>query len=559
LKNWSLATRILVGQLVFLVLLTAAVSTLLFLDAREQNYQRAGQRMTSIGVAIADSPFVLEAIRSEDPTAVLQPYAEKVRRDAGVDFITIMAPDRTRYTHPDPAEIGGDYIGSIDQALAGQPETEVFAGTLGPSIRAIVPVKDESGTVRAMVAAGVTVSNVSVALNARLPFVFFVALAVMAASALASWLLSRYLKRVTLGWGPSQLSRIFVFYETVLHSVREGMLLVDTRGRLVLYNDQAARMLGLPLRSPGDPAPDVASLGIPSALKDLLLQGQPVQDEVLVTDQHVLLVSQDPAAPRSGNADGRTGAAAGVPALGSVAVLRDRTEVQYLTGELESMRTLRDALRAQTHEHSNRLHTIVSLIELGRHQDALEFASRDLQHSQQLTDDVVNAIDEPFITALLVGKAAQANERGIELHITASPAVGSWTQPPPGSPGVDPEALVTIIGNLLDNAFDAVSSCERKEVSIDFLTTADRLWIQVHDSGPGVPDGERDRIFALGFSSKADSGTQRGVGLALVKLAVTRMGGDLTVDNDEGAVFTVSLPLGRPVFPASGDRDGLRG
>ncbi|EMY33052.1 signal transduction histidine kinase regulating citrate/malate metabolism [Arthrobacter crystallopoietes BAB-32] len=381
MKNWSLATRILVGQLVFLLLLTAAVSTLLFLDAREQNYQRAAQRMTSIGVAIADSPFVLEAIGSADPTAELQPYAEKVRRDAGVDFITIMAPDRTRYTHPNPAEIGGAYIGSIDQALAGEPETEVFAGTLGPSIRAIVPVKDESGTVRAMVAAGVTVSNVSVALNARLPFVFFVALAVMAASSLASWLLSRYLNRVTLGWGPAQLSRIFVFYETVLHSVREGMLLVDTQGRLVLYNDQAARMLGLPLRSPGDPAPAVASLGIPPALKDLLLQGQAVQDEVLVTDQHVLLVSQDPAAPRSSSAGGRTRAAVGFPALGSVAVLRDRTEVQYLTGELESMRTLRDALRAQTHEHSNRLHTIVSLIELGRHREALEFASRDLQQS----------------------------------------------------------------------------------------------------------------------------------------------------------------------------------
>jgi two-component system, CitB family, sensor kinase len=119
--------------------------------------------------------------------------------------------------------------------------------------------------------------------------------------------------------------------------------------------------------------------------------------------------------------------------------------------------------------------------------------------------------------------------------------------------------LVTIVGNLLDNAFDAVSSCERKEVSIDFLTTEDRLWIQVHDSGPGLPDGERDDIFTLGFSSKKSDGAQRGVGLSLVRLAVTRMGGELTVDNDEGALFTVSLPLGGPASSANGFRDPRHG
>lgn len=558
MKHWSLASRILVSQLAFLILLTAAVATFLFLDARHQIYDRAGQRMTSVAVAIADSPFVLDAVQSADPTAHLQPYTERVRRDAAVDFITIMSPDRTRFTHPDPAQIGAEYIGSVDEALAGRPQTEVFAGTLGPSIRAIVPVKDASGKVQGMVASGVTVSNVSVAVAARLPFVILTALAVMAVSSLASWLLSRYLDRVTLGWGPAQLSRIFVFYDTVLHSVREGMLLVDTEGRLVLYNDQAARMLDLPVRSPGDPPADVAALQLPPALKQLLLQRRTVHDEVLVTDRHVLLVSQDPAATPGSGARRSAEASLDVPALGVVATLRDRTEVQSLAGELESMRTLRDALRAQTHEHSNRLHTIVSLIELGRHQDALDFASRDLQQSQQLTDEVVGAIDEPFISALLVGKAAQANERGIELHIAANPGAGSGT-PLPGRPGLDPEALVTIVGNLLDNAFDAVSSCERKEVSIDFLTTEDRLWIQVHDSGPGLPDGERDDIFALGFSSKKSDGAQRGVGLSLVRLAVTRMGGELTVDNDEGALFTVSLPLGGPVSSANGFGDPRHG
>lgn len=560
MKSWSLAARIFAGQLIFLTVLTAVVATVLFLDARDQNYSRAEQRMRSVAVTIAASPFVLEAVQSPDPTSALQPYARDIMHDASVDFITIMAPDGTRFTHPDPGEIGRTYIGSTEQALRGEIWTETVAGTLGPSVRAIVPIQDEDGTVHGMVATGVTVTNVSVAIAARLPFVILTAVAVMAASSVASWLLSRYLNRATLGWGPEQLSRIFIFYDSVLHSVREGVVLVDPGGQLVLYNDQAARLLNLPPRPPGGPALDIAALKIPEPLKELLLSGRVAREEVLVTDDQVLVVSQDPAVrppQRTRTAGAAAGSRAAKPAapLGTVATLRDRTEVQSLAGELESMRTLTDALRAQTHEHSNRLHTIVSLIELGRDSDAIEFAARDLQQSQQLTDKVVSAVDEPFISALLVGKAAQANERGIELNITADTAFGAETVPAGARAGLDPAALVTIVGNLLDNAFDAVSGAEHREVSIDFLSTSEELWIEVHDSGPGIPESELENIFSLGFSSKADGGRRRGVGLALVRQAVRRLGGQLTVDNEEGAVFTVSLPL-HPARPATGEETG---
>lgn len=559
MKSWSLAARIFAGQLIFLTVLTAVVATVLFLDARDQNYSRAEQRMRSVAVTIAASPYVLEAVQSTDPTATLQPYALDIMHDASVDFITIMAPDGTRFTHPDPAEIGRTYIGSTEQALRGEIWTETVAGTLGPSVRAIAPIQDEDGTVHGMVATGVTVTNVSVAINARLPFVILTAVAVMAASSVASWLISRYLNRATLGWGPEQLSRIFIFYDSVLHSVREGVVLVDPGGQLVLYNDQAARLLNLPARPPGGPALDISALEIPEPLRELLLSGRVAREEVLVTDDQVLVVSQDPAVrppqrQRTGASPESRSAKAAAP-LGTVATLRDRTEVQSLTGELESMRTLTDALRAQTHEHSNRLHTIVSLIELGRDSEAIEFAARDLQQSQQLTDKVVSAIDEPFVSALLVGKAAQANERGIELNITADTAFGAETVTAGARAGLDPAALVTIVGNLLDNAFDAVSGAEHREVSIDFLSTSEELWIEVHDSGPGIPASELESIFSLGFSSKADGGRRRGVGLALVRQAVKRLGGQLTVDNDEGAVFTVSLPL-HPAQPATGEATG---
>jgi two-component system, CitB family, sensor kinase len=530
MKSWSIARRFLVGQLIFIALLTAVVSAALFIDSRNQNYARAEQRMLSIATAFADNPFVVAEVQKPSPSDTLQPYALKVMQDADVDFITIMAPDRTRFTHPDPGELGRPYIGSIEQALAGQPFTEVSAGTLGPSVRAIVPVRGAAGEVVAMVAAGVTVTNVSVALNARLPFVIALSLAVMAASALVSWLLSRYLRRVTLGWGPEQLARIFISYDALLHSVREGLALVDPDGRLVLYNDQAARLLNLPLRKPNAPAIAVKPLPLPASLKELFLAGRTAQDEVHVTEDRVLIVSQTPATP----------SAPGGRPQGTVATLRDHTEIEALTGELQTMRTLTEALRAQTHEHSNRLHTIVSLIELGRGNEAREFAARDLQHSQQLTDEVVSAVDEPFLTALLMGKAAQANERGIELSISGHGELGPDTL---GNAGLDPAELVTVVGNLLDNAFDAAAGSAAKQVAIDFLAADAALEIMVEDSGPGIDPELRERVFDLGFSTKEPGPQGRGVGLALVRQSVSRMGGELYIENAPGAVFTVRLPL----------------
>ncbi len=246
IQRWSIARRLFVAQLLFIVALTAIVGTATFVDARDHAYDEAGRRMAGIATAVADAPFVLQAASAADPSALLQPYALKVMKDADADFVTIMAPDRTRWTHPRDEELGKPYIGSIDEALNGQVFTEVVAGTLGPSVRTIAPVKDADGKVRALVAAGVTVRTVDVAVSGRLPALLAIALALLVGGSVASWLLGRYLRRVTRGWGPEELGQLFAYYESVLHSVREGVILIDPKGKVVMYNDQAAELLGLP-------------------------------------------------------------------------------------------------------------------------------------------------------------------------------------------------------------------------------------------------------------------------------------------------------------------------
>ncbi|SLK05317.1 sensor histidine kinase [Arthrobacter sp. P2b] len=536
IHRWSIARRLFVANLLIVVVFIAIVGSATYVDARDRTYDEAGLRMAGIADAIAASPFVLQAADSDEPSSLLQPYAMDVMARADVDFITIMAPDRTRWTHPRSEELGRPYIGSIDAALRGDEFTEVTAGTLGPSVRTIVPVKDAGGAVRALVAVGVTVGTVDVAFAARLPALLAIGLALLVGGSLASWLLGRYLRRVTRGWGPEQLSQLFAYYESVLHSVREGLILIDTKGKVVMYNDQAAELLGLDETGSKDPTrpPSLAELPLDEELRYLFESGRSAKDEIVLSGSRVLVVNQGPAkGPETAGSRGRT------PVYGTVATLRDRTEIEALGNELETMRTLSDALRAQTHEHANRLHTMVSLLELGRTREALDFATKDLELSQQLTDNMVSSVDEPVLGALVMGKVAEAHERGVQLDVAT---LGSGTVE-----GIAVQDLVTILGNLLDNAIDAAAEgTPPRRVELTVESDEEGLDIAVHDSGAPIDPGSVENILRHGYSTKPAGPGGRGIGLALVRQAVQRLGGTLTINGRRGAKFEVFLPAALP-------------
>ena len=205
-----------------------------------------------------------------------------------------MAPDRIRYTHADPDQIGREFLGNIDRALAGDAFTETYTGTLGPSVRAVVPIEDADGEVIALVSAGITVSNTQVALGGRIATVIWAAVAMIALGALGAWLLSRYLRRVTWGRGAEEMSRMFSYYEGVLHSIGEGLVLQDRSNAVVLYNDRAAELLGLPRRPANDTtAVPLASLDLPSAVADVLGRSDAAVDEIAITPTHVLVIDRD--------------------------------------------------------------------------------------------------------------------------------------------------------------------------------------------------------------------------------------------------------------------------
>jgi two-component system CitB family sensor kinase len=561
-RAWSLARQLFALQVVVVAVVVLAAGTAAYLQDGQRSQDSTSDRVLAIARSVAASPTVRSALTPPlvRPSDVLQPYAEQVRRDTGTDFVVVMNTDRTRYSHPTPGLINKPFIGDIRAALAGGVVLETYTGTLGPSERAVVPVKAEDGHVLGLVAVGVKREALARVLAGQVPTLLAAAVVALLLAAAGAALIARRLRRQTLGMGPDELARMYEFYDAVLHAVREGLVLLDLNGHLLLANDEARRLLELPADWAGR---ELGELGLPAPMTDALKGGREVNDAIHLTSTRVLVVNQAPA-----TWEGRE--------LGTVLTLRDHTDLQALTGELDSARGLAEALRSQAHEAANRLHTVISLVELGRTEQALTFATAELTQAQQLTDLVVSAVDEPVLAALLMGKAAEASERGVALEVDPASSI-----PESVIPARD---LVTVVGNLLDNAIDAAAGAPRPR-RVGFSSwiedpppgdaIAGTLVLQVSDSGPGLDHASAMSAFTRGWSTKSDTRLiGHGLGLALVGQVTHRNNGTVEVGSADdpmlghtvlhnaalddaafvgavfvGAVFTVRFPLLVPVAP----------
>ncbi|MFE1331708.1 sensor histidine kinase [Streptomyces microflavus] len=535
----SLAGQLFAMQVVLIAAVVAGCAVFAYVSGSAQAEQTATRQVRAAAVAVADSPSVREAILTPDPSAVLQPYAEQVRRDTGIAFVTIMDTERVRWTHPDASLIGETFLGHTEEALRGETFTETYTGTLGPSIRVVTPVRDGREII-GLVSAGITVDRVSSQVREQLGALALAAGGALALGGIGTYVINARLRRHTHGMNAAELSRLHDYHQATLHAVREGLLMLDGQRRIALINDAGRELLGI--------TPETEALGrtvdelaLPAPLTGALLASEARVDELHLTADRVVVVNTRPVV--------------GGERRGTVVTLRDHTELQALTGELDSERGFTQALRSQAHEAANRLHTVVSLIELGRVEEAVDFATAELELAQVLTDRVVGAVEEPVLAALLLGKAAQANERGVELELAEDSLIDDGALPS----SLAQRDLVTILGNLIDNAVDAASEGDsaaavpaqrtggtgagRARVTVTALADEGELLLRVSDTGAGIGPEEADEVFRRGWSTH---GAGRGLGLALVRQAAHRNGGSVELDRapEGGARFTVRLPLG---------------
>ncbi|MEU8824678.1 SpoIIE family protein phosphatase [Streptomyces sp. NPDC048636] len=317
----SLAGQVFLLQLTVVVLLVVAALIALVVQVRRDSMADARHRTLAAAQAFANSPGMLKALDSPNPTAVLQPRAEAARKAAGVDALIVYRVDGITLTHSDPRQIGKHIIGPYSEAASGKAFTRTFQGSLGLSVVSAAPVKDASGSVVAIVAAPVTVGTVQQGVNRQLPVLFGGAAGALAVAAGGAGLVSRRLRRQTHGLGPAEMTRMYEHHDAVLHAVREGVLIVGGDGRLLLANDEARRLLDLPADAERR---RVTDLGLGADLAELLASDRPSTDEVHLAADRLLAVNKRLTDPRG--------------ASGSVVTLRDTTELRALSGRAELAR-----------------------------------------------------------------------------------------------------------------------------------------------------------------------------------------------------------------------------
>jgi two-component system, CitB family, sensor kinase len=446
-----------------------------------------------------------------------------------MSFVVITDDAGIRQSHPDPERIGERVSTDPDLPLAGERVIEVDTGTLGTSVRGKAPVTSGDEIV-GMVSVGVLQDEVLADfLVDRMPTALLFLVPALALGVGGSLLLTRRVKRLTFGLEPREIATLLEQRQAMLHGIREGIVGLDQDGRVAVVNDEARRLFGFDGQVEGSLPVDVVSAG---PLLELLDGKDRADDVVVVADAHVLVASRMPVEAR------------GEP-IGTVVTVGARTELATMSRELASLRDVADALRAQAHEFDNRMHTLAGLIEMGNHQDALSMITEASLDHQRFSESLVARVQDPTLVALLLMKTAVAEERNVALTLSDD----SWLD----REFEEPTPLLTIVGNLIDNAIDATTEVPGRQgrVVVRLRATDDRVAIRVADDGPGIDVDEVDRLFQRGYSTKVGSG-ERGLGLALVRQVVTRLGGDLEVWVDDGAVFDVTVPVATLSAASSG-------
>ncbi|MEV7211917.1 sensor histidine kinase [Kitasatospora cineracea] len=505
--------QLLLSQTVVTVAVTAVTAGLFLAPVSAELDRDAMQRALSIAQVTATDPDVARAAADRDPDTA-QAIAERIRLASRAEFVVITDTEGIRLSHTDPARIGLRVSTDPEPALRGEVVTAIQDGTLGRTARGKVPLRLADGRIVGEVSVGLSDDSIRGRLVSMAGGILLCAGAGLAVGLAATLVLARRLKRRTHNIAVADIAALLIEREAMLHGIREGMLALDAAGRIRLANDEALRLLALPEDCTGRTVDDLLP---PGRLADVLTGRVEGADLPAVRDDRVLVVN------RMATADG-----------GAVTTLRDRTELEFLVRELDHTRGLTEALRAQDHEHANRMHTLLGLLELGRHDQAADFISEQSGTQAARAARIGRHVQDPHTAALLTGKAAVAEERGTRLTVTPDSHLPDAL--------VDARALVTVVGNLVDNAMDAAPA---GTVEVRLRTAGTTLLVEVADSGPGIPADLRERVFDEGWSSKqAPAHRPRGLGLALVRRLVERSGGRLAVGTGPlgGARFTVELP-----------------
>jgi len=490
--------------------------------------EQIGQRALQTAQSIALIPMVEKELLRGDPESAIQVLAEKIRKKTGAAYIVIGDVNNKRFSHPVEERVGKTFVGGDTGPVIHEGKSYVSeaTGTLGRSIRGFVPILTDNGDIIGFVSVGYLKTSIqkSITDHMQRPLIFIVCLTIIGFFITAC--IARHLKKITLNLEPAEITNLYLERGAVLETIREGVIATDHKGEIRLANKAAHKYACFNSSElEGKYIDDV----IPCAgLKHALTTGQSEYDQERLVNGQELIFNIVPVLKDN-------------MVKGLVASFRRKDELDRISHELSSIQEYSELLRGQTHEYSNKLHTIAGLIQIEAYQEALELVVRESSGYEEIIQFLNQAVPHPVIAAIVLGKFNRAKELKIAFEVDRE---GSMVDVPDW---IKQEKIVTIVGNLLDNAFEAVLEQEktRRNVLLSFTDLGNDIVFEVEDSGPGIPQERLDVIFEKGNSSKGT--LRRGLGLYLVKQRLDELGGFISVSSNESdhTLFSVIIPKTR--------------
>ncbi|WP_110945127.1 DcuS/MalK family sensor histidine kinase [Paenibacillus phocaensis] len=514
-------TTLMVCSVLALVLLTVYV--MFNMKISELTREDLEHKAVTIARTLSREPTVINALTGRGDADAVQEFTEEIRMVNGVQFIVVMDMSGIRLSHPDPALIGQHFIGGDEAtALSGQESVSIAKGTLGRSVRAFSPIVD-AGKVVGAVAVGLSLNDVNSAVrqNRWIIYLGIVASGILGVS--GAVFLARRLKRMMFGLEPDEIAKLLEERNAMLQSVKEGIVAVDGQGDITLINTEARRLLGI-----SEMEGNSRDLCPMLRMANVLETGEPLNDMDIDQEGMTLLANVVPV-----KVNGRI--------EGAIATFRDKTEMDVLMERLSGVSLYVEALRAQTHEFMNKLHVMAGLNHMRRYDRLDEYLNGTLQHFQSEAGVLVKQVKDPVMAGFLLGKLSRAREAGAKMSIREEGML------PECADAETAHELVTIVGNLLENALEAEPGDDNKQISIGFSHECFHLTVTVTDNGAGIPGEIIKRMYEQGFSTK---GKGRGIGLYLVMRSVRKLGGHLLCQSSQGSgtEFIVRIPYEAKVW-----------
>ena len=506
-------------NLCFVLVMVVSTASYLAVDSA---FREAGERALVVARSVAALPQVVQGFREREPALTIQPLAENIRRSTGAEFIVVSNLDLIRYSHPNPGEIGKHMVGEDNaEVLRGRESITRSTGTLGYSVRGKAPVFDAGHRQIGVVSTGFLVQNVWGTVRTILLKLSALALIALLVGLAGSYLLSVHVKRQIFDLEPHEIAFRVREQSAVLEAIREGIIAINREGDIVSCNREAKQMLGM---EGADLIGKAMTEVLPATrLTEVLKDGVPQYDQPILIGDSLFIASRVPVVLAG-------------EVIGAVGTFRDKMALDQVDRRLADIGRYVVTLRSQRHEFMNKLHLISGLIQMSDYDSAKSVIDQVNEEYQGALEFYLARIRDTAIVGILVGKTHRAGELGIELSIAAHSLI------PERCP--HREAVVAILGNTIENAFDALQSAPaRKEpprVSVLLQEDAGGLLIQVRDNGPGVDPAVREHLFEDGVTTKGEG---HGLGLALVHRLVANCGGSLSCESSgEGTLVSVTLP-----------------